>query len=257
MIKTIECFGPSGAGKTYNKKIIEQYLEEKGLKTCDYKKAILVYSNHDLNLSIKEKLVIFYFRFIKLNLLKKIFFFLNKNIKNKIINSNISLNYGIIYKIYYKICNQIYKKFKNKNLKFVTFVNESIKESNFDLNTKNIFKNWFIQECAGKYLFDKHNKKFNILLDSEGFIQRINIYAYKKKDKMKIIQNYLKLCPLPDILIISKTRKSIKKKNIKKELSISLQEQLIIYKKTINILSKKKNLKIIKKFALKNIRKFI
>jgi hypothetical protein len=257
MIKTIECFGPSGAGKTYKKKIIEQYLKRKNLKIYDYKKAILVFSNQELNLSIKEKLVLSYYKFIKLNLFKKISFFFNKNIKTKIVSPNLHLNHGAVYKIYNEICNKVYKKFQKKNLLFVRFVNKSIKESNFDLRAKNIFKNWFVQECAGKYLFNKHNKKFDILLDSEGFVQRINIYAYKKKNKLKIIQNYLKLCPLPEILIVSKKRKSIKKKNINKQLSISLREQSIIYQKTLNNLRKKNNLIIVKKFFLKTTLKFI
>ena len=92
MIKTIECFGPSGAGKTYKKKIIEQYLKRKNLKIYDYKKAILVFSNQELNLSIKEKLVLSYYKFIKLNLFKKISFFFNKNIKTKIVSQNLHLN---------------------------------------------------------------------------------------------------------------------------------------------------------------------
>jgi len=257
MIKTIECFGPSGSGKTYNKKIIEKHLEEKGLKFYDYKKTILAFSKHELNLSLKEKLVLFYFKFIKFNFLKKISFFLNKNKKNEFVNSSINSSFGNNYKIYNQICNKIYKKFKTKNLKFVNFVNKSIEESNFNSKTKNVFKNWFIQECAGKYLSHKHGKKFDVLLDSEGFIQRINIYAYTKKNKTKIIQNYLKLCPLPDILIISRARKSIKKKYVKKELTISLKEQLTIYKKTLSILKKKNNLKIMNKSLSKKISKFI
>ena len=251
MVKIIECFGPSGAGKTYKKKIIEQYLVKKKLKVYDYKKAILFFSNQELNLSIKEKLVLSYYKFIKSNLLKKASFVFNRNIKTKIISPNIHLNHGNVYKIYNDICSKVYKKFKKKNTPFVKFVNKSIKDSNFDLKAKNIFKNWFIQECAGKYLFNKHNKKHDILLDSEGFIQRINIYAYKKKNKLKIIQDYLKLCPLPEVLIVSKKRKSIKKKDINKQLSISLEEQSIIYQKTLNNLRKKNNLIIVKKFFLK------
>ena len=73
----------------------------------------------------------------------------------------------------------------------------------------------------------------------------------KKKNKLKIIQDYLKLCPLPEVLIVSKKRKSIKKKNINKQLSISLVEQSIIYQKTLNNLRKKNNLIIVKKFFLK------
>lgn len=251
MVKTIECFGPSGTGKTYKKIIIEQYLKKKKLKIYDYKKAILSFSNQELKLSIKEKLVLFYYKFIKSNSIKKISFIFDRNIKTKIISPNINLNHGTIYKIYNEICNKVYKKFKKKNPLFVRFVNKSIKDSNFDLKAKNIFKSWFIQECAGKYLFNKHNKRHDILLDSEGFIQRINIYAYKKKNKLKIIQNYLKLCPLPEILIISKKRKSIKIKNISKHLSISLREQTLIYQITLNNLRKKNNLIIVKNFFLK------
>ena len=43
-----------------------------------------------------------------------------------------------------------------------------------------------------------------ILIESEGLIQRLFIYCFKKRNKKKIIKSYLNTIFLPKILIIFK-----------------------------------------------------
>ena len=96
-----------------------------------------------------------------------------------------------------------------------------------------------------------------ILIESEGLIQRLFIYCFKKKNKKKIIKSYLNTIFLPKILIIfkkvyvnKKNRIKIDKKEINEtikiiELELKKRKILIIkssekieetYKKISNLL---------------------
>ena len=70
---------------------------------------------------------------------------------------------------------------KSKNNKFKKLVFRFIKNSNFNDNNKNIFRRWFIEEMVAKYLIKKNFLKIKYVIDSEGFVQRLFIYTYKKK----------------------------------------------------------------------------
>ena len=54
-----------------------------------------------------------------------------------------------------------------------------------------------------------------ILIESEGLIQRLFIYCFKKRNKKKIIKSYLNTIFLPKILIIFKKVYINKKNRIK------------------------------------------
>ena len=81
-----------------------------------------------------------------------------------------------------------------------------------------------------------------ILIDSEGLIQRLLLYCYKKKHKNKIIDDYLSLIKLPKILVYFD-----KNFKFKKKLNLNQKELKTIYNKVLNILKKKKKLILIEK----------
>ncbi len=61
--------------------------------------------------------------------------------------------------------------------------------------------NRWINELFASYEISnsfKSNKK--IIIDSEGFIHRVNSFVFNKYDHI-FVENYLRMCPKPDILI--------------------------------------------------------
>ena len=87
---------------------------------------------------------------------------------------------------------------------------------------------------------NKETIKQKILIDSEGLIQRLFIYCYKKKEKKKIIKKYLDLIELPKIIVFF-NKKIVNKKNT---IRIEKNEEEKIFKLTLLEL-KKKNILII------------
>jgi len=120
-----------------------------------------------------------------------------------------------------------------------------IRESNFSHQNKLIFTRWFKEEIVANYLINKNLNKIQFIIDSEGFIQRLFIYLYKKKNKKQIANLYLKHCPMPSILIVMDEKVIKRKKFSNKEFNMDYKELLKIYKVTLKILNSKKNLKII------------
>jgi len=215
----IEFFGSAGSGKTYfKKKLIFKYF--KLFKAYDYKTINLNFNNN--NFFIK-----YYFKLIKHGLIKKIKkIFLVKPIKFYFLSYFFS-NYN--KKIYNYKLNQ-------KNLNKILVINKLIKNSNFNNVKKENFFRWAKEEVSGFYLAKKNKNKNSILIDSEGLIQRLFIYCYKKKNKKKIIKQYLNTIDLPDILIFFKNVKFKKNRN----LQIDSKEIGIIFSLTVKYLKKRK-----------------
>ena len=67
---------------------------------------------------------------------------------------------------------------------------------------KKLFYKWAKEEIAGSNFAKNSRMKNAILIESEGLIQRLFIYCFKKKNKKKIIKSYLNTIFLPEILII-------------------------------------------------------
>ena len=94
-----------------------------------------------------------------------------------------------------KISKIFSKKIKKKKFSIITL--DLIRESNFSQKNKLIFTRWFKEEIAANYLINKNLNKAQFIIDSEGFIQRLFIYLYKKKNKKQIANLYLRHCPMP------------------------------------------------------------
>jgi hypothetical protein len=240
----VEFFGISGSGKTFFKTNIESKLKEKKIITYSYKQVIEEFLPHN------ERNILNYF-------LLKVFFFFRKNtqknfyLKNDIPSKNIhkkSLFQGLkkkIFRVYEKNLENIFKKNKEKKFSIITL--DLIRKSNFSQKNKLIFIRWFKEEIAANYLINKNLNKAQFIIDSEGFIQRLFIYLYKKKNKKQIANLYLRYCPMPSLLIVM-DKKMIKKKVFSnKEFNMDYKELFKIYEISLKILNRNKRLKIINK----------
>ena len=136
---------------------------------------------------------------------------------------------------------------KSKEEKFSKITLELIRKSNFSNQSKLIFTRWFKEEIAANYLIGQNLKKIKFIIDSEGFIQRLFIYLYKKKNKTQIANLYLKYCPMPSLLIVTDEKVIKKKLFSNKEFNMDYKELLKIYKATLKILKNNKRIKIINK----------
>ena len=215
-MKSIEFFGISNSGKTFNKNKIKKFFSQK--KLYDYRSIILNFSHNKINLNLFDYLTLLYFRVIKSFFIKKLIIKNKKNEKVKVpgnskkIINNKKNNY--FYINYRNICQRLFAKLRNEDKKFYKFTFNIINNLRCSQDFKKLLKFWFMEEYCAYHLIKDYKKM--IIIDSEGFIQRLSIYIYfsPAKNHNKIINNYLTLCPLPDQIIITKFKK--KKSTIKK-----------------------------------------
>lgn len=251
-MKQIEFFGVSNSGKSY----LVNYLIKKNL----YKKEIYSYKgviykfliNEEKN--ILKKIILKYYLLYKFHKTKKNYYtsshlFKNKNTKTNLLNFSIFKKF--IFDIYWKNIQKVFLKSKNNELKKLVF--KFIKNSNFSDNNKNIFRRWFIEEMAAKYLIKKNFLKIKYVIDSEGFVQRLFIYTYKKKNKSKLINDYLKLCFLPDKIFYTSLKRYKIKSFFNSEFNLDFDEQKKIYFKVLKTLKKKINTEFINEKRIKKI----
>ena len=249
----IEFFGLSGAGKTTIKNKLKKILLLKKINIYSYKQVILKFSETVIQLSIKEKIALNYFKFIKSSFTqKKKTNFKNtinlKQNKNKKTKRNLYLlrKFNLLYR---EICLRIFFKFKKENKKFVYFVFQLIKSSLYSNKEKTIIKNWFIEECAANYIADKNKSMIDIILDSEGFVQRSILYFYKNKNIKYNINKYFSLSPLPNLLFYIEKKFITKKEKKSNYFDIQDDIQKNIFDLIFNNLKKKK-IKNSQKFKL-------
>ena len=223
----IEFFGPSGSGKSYFKKRLVKNFE---LRILDYKSIYNLISDRSI-------IVKLFYTFIKLPHLQKI-----KN--NFFINKIKKIFFGLVNTK--KIDHKKNTHVKNKLNKKINFVNKLILNSEFSDNEKKIFENWANEEIRANHYAIKKIKKPKILVDSEGLIQRLFIYCYKKKEKKKIIKKYLDLIEIPKIIIFF-TKKIVNKKN---RIKIEKNEEKKILKLTLLELKKRNTLIVDSKIGI-------
>lgn len=252
-MKQIEFFGISSSGKSYLKNLL--------LKKSSYNKNIYSYKKIIGEFLINEeknffqKLLLRIYFFYKSSLSKRYFMvpvskFVKIQKKKNNVFFKLSTLKNIIARSYMKNIEKIFKK--NKNHSFKNFVMKLIKNSHFNENNKEIFIKWFQEEMAAKYLIKKNFANIYCVLDSEGFIQRLFIYLYKKKNKKKLIQKYLSMCPLPDLVYVTNLKRFQIKTFDNPEFNLEYKEQKKIYSNVLMVLKKKVSVKIINK---KNLRK--
>ena len=230
-MKIIEFFGISGSGKTSIKNSLIKKIKNKSKSCYDYREILTKFLPlEEKNLS--KKLILKLYLNLKSNK-KKIFKQIPKDFnlkKNKVIKKyNINkLNLKVVNLYLNKLENFLKK---NREKKIFKKLIELIKNSNFSDNNKKIFLRWITEELLALYLIRKHKKKLDFVIDSEGFLQRIFIYAYKKKIK-KIIRQYLKICPIPTLVLVTKI--NILLKDILQQFKLNISEQKI-YNDTLSV----------------------
>ena len=226
----IEFFGPSGSGKSYFKKRLVKNFK---FKILDYKSVYNLISDR----SLFSK---FFYSFIKLPYLQKIKnnFFIGK-IKKKF--------FGLIEikKLEYKKLSHSDNKLKKK----IKYIKKLILNSKFTNSKKKIYENWANEELHVNHYAKNKIKKQKLLIDSEGLIQRLFIYCYKKKQKTKIIREYLDLIEIPKIIIFF-NKKIINKKNRTK---IEENDEKEILKLTLSKLRDKNVLIIDSKIGINEV----
>ena len=260
MKKIIEFFGVSGSGKTKLKNKLN--LQD----SYDYRSLIYYYSGKYFVLNKDEEKSLLYFRIIKSSFVKKIKYFLKseknwKNLTSKKIEKKENSN-NKYFNNYKKIVSKIFQKTKKKNQAFSKFVLNIISNLKCSRKFKKLMELWFKEEFSSYYLSKKIQNK--ILIDSEGFVQRLIIYLYfTEKSKHKaIIKKYLNLMPKIDTLIIVNFDKtSISKKKLDLPDRISLKKQIEIFLNIQKIIldkkTKKKITKIIKINPKTNFKKIL
>ena len=237
-MKSIVFLGVSNSGKSFNKNLIKIYFKEKIL--YDYRSVILNFSHDLINLSFFDHVTLLYFKIIKSSFIK-ILISKNKNrnknkTKSKKLNNRqkkiFIIKKNIFYLNYQNICKRLLSKLVKNDKKFYKFTINLINNLRCNKNFKKMLKFWFIEDYCAHHLIKNYKDK--ILLDSEGFIQRLCIYLYfsSTKKHYKIINNYLSLCPIPDQILITKYNKNkhiIKKSTL--PTKINFKKEYIIFKK--------------------------
>lgn len=170
------------------------------------------------NKNIENNKSIFYFYLYKT---KKINYFRYKIIRSLILlNEKIKSNF-FLNKLYFRFILNIENEkkfyFKKISKKYKIFLKLYFKYSEKinDINEKKRVKNWIIQNIVA-YDIANYKLKDILLLDSEGFLQRIfSLYIRVKVEKKDIIK-LLKLCPKPKNIfyIIPKKKIILNLKNI-------------------------------------------
>ena len=113
--------------------------------------------------------------------------------------------------------------FRKENIKFCKLIDDFfILVNQNDINFKNLDR-WLKELFASHYVYKNLNFKKKIIMDSEGFIHRLSSFLSLNHDN-KFFENYLKLCPKPDVLILVNEPLEVIKKRI--EHSINIEERI-------------------------------
>lgn len=250
-MKIVEFFGISGTGKTFLKNLLVKNYKEKLIDVYDYDKIIEIFlPNEEVSIFNRYILKIF-FLFRKKNKPKELkrSFYRSKKLNRKI-NFFLYIK-KYVYKIYLQCINNIFQKLKKK--KFILISLKLINECNFSLENKEIFTRWLAEETVAHYLIKKNKKKLDLIVDSEGLIQRLFVYLYKKKKKRKIAKEYLKHCYIPDVVLITKKKLFIKKISRNQEFNMNYNELLKIYTITIKLLETKTKISLVDDKNISNL----
>ena len=228
--KSIELIGISGSGKSYTEQEI-RIATKNYIRILNRREIIINFIHKFLDLTIKEKLTIYYFNLLNIFKKKPIKQTTIRKKSSKIKNFNFSLgnffrkNYigNFFRKNYTSLCKKIFNLYCLKNKKFKKQLDILI--NNLEYMEKEYILFWFYELCAARYIFEKTRDQNYVFLNDEGFIPKSFLFFYTKfklKDKKKRILKYLETISYPDsgILLyknkedIFKTHENRKKYNI-------------------------------------------
>ena len=90
-------------------------------------------------------------------------------------------------------------EFIEENTELDLLINEFFKKNKFEKNREKELIRWQKNLSVSKKIIEKSSKR-KIIIDSEGFIHRLNSYLLQNSDDL-FIDKYLYLVPKPDILV--------------------------------------------------------
>ncbi len=112
---------------------------------------------------------------------------------------------------------------KKKKPEFSKIIENYFEISEHKIDRFNNLNRWINELFASYEVYISLKSKKNIIIDSEGFIHRANSFIISNNDST-FIENYLKFCPKPDILIyidenLDKIRERIKESENQDEIT--------------------------------------
>ena len=188
---TVEFLGTPYSGKSFFKQKLEEDKFFKDFELYSYRKNFYCNLNEIQKLNIFQKSI--------LNFYCKKSFIEKKNIasltkkKNSFIKNFIQNKVNNLVKFQSDI-------FKKKNLDLSNLIKYYFEKTELTPERLENLNRW-INELFASYEISnsfKSNKK--IIIDSEGFIHRVNSFVFNEYDHT-FVENYLRMCPKPDILI--------------------------------------------------------
>jgi len=243
-MKIIEFIGAPCTGKSYAYNLIVNKVKKKNI--FSYKSAFFKYIFKE-NLNFFEYLVLLYFKYTKLKKIKKEV----KEKKISLINSQ-SINKNIFF-----LSNYLYLSYINICKKFSAKCNFKIRDDIFkiiNLHSKMIdnknrnSKKWFIEFFAYMYIVKKYQKNINLIIDDEGFFQKLFVFSDLKFDK-NFIKKFLHFNKTVSVIINIKSPKKevLARSNLRSKSKFKyknfkhLNKVLNYEKKVIQILKNNKN----------------
>jgi hypothetical protein len=190
-MKIIEFFGLPFSGKTHQEKNLYKIINKK--KIYNYNTIFIYYLFKTKKISLTLYFIIKYYLYKKNFTKKKKFYENSKSLKTTFFKK---IKRKILLKFTVKIFRQkniYYEKNKKNYLPFVKLIDNLIKHQPISRVKK--LRRWIIDQIVG-YDIAKKDKSKNLLVNSEGFMQRllsINLYS----NKIDIKKNYKILQKIP------------------------------------------------------------
>lgn len=219
----VEFLGAPDSGKTFysNKIILEKSLNTYNIN--NYKFFFLCNLKEKIKLNLFDQIILKYLC-VKNKYLGKI-----KKTQNYKIKKNKNNN-SIIRKIVFERINKFIEKevysFNSNNSNFYDLLKKFF-EILDDNERKYDLIRWCHELLASRNIYDHINTKNKIIIDSEGFIHRLNSFLVSKKINDKLIDQYLNLCPKPDMIIYVNEDIEIIKNRIFKNYDLAHQRDLV------------------------------
>ena len=200
----IEFLGTPYSGKSYYKDEIERDVFFKNFKIYNYRK------NFFCNLTDIENV-----NFLQKNILR---FYCNKatiDAKKKFLSIKKKKNF--LNKFFQNEINKLIKSksdsFKRKNIEFSKLINDYLENSKETNERNKNLSRWTNELFASHEISSLIDSNKKIIIDSEGFIHRLNSFVMASNDKL-FVKSYLKVCPKPNILIYVKEDFSVIKERL-------------------------------------------
>lgn len=243
----VEFFSPPITGKSFEFHKLQSEFKRKKIKVKSYDDFFWDKVFLEKDISLINFIVLLYYKKISLKkkqsnkILEKKNLFKKENkgiiyfIKNKIGN--------FFYKEYEKILDKFYIKFQKKYKNLTDLHESSIQNLNLKKEEKSTYLRWFKETCSYRYVLEKYKFENILILQDEGFYQRLFLSFENKNLNQNLIKKYIKFLPTVDYIIYRKNISFVKKwKNERQKISTKFQyknnKQFLNFHYQFNIVKK-------------------